>query len=68
MPGESHATAPAVVIYRPVGWMCSVVAGLVGVAVKRVWGRISPGEHEKKAQRSAVGVPRRLADVTQFRL
>ena len=47
MASESHAGAPTVV-YRPVGWLCSVVAGVIsGVLFKRVWRRITPGEHEK---------------------
>jgi len=34
--------------YRPVSWLCSVVAGVVaGVLFKRVWHRITPGDHER---------------------
>lgn len=33
-------------LYRPVGWVCSVVAGLVaGVVFKRLWRRITHGDH-----------------------
>jgi len=42
-----HATSPVHVFHR-LGWLCSVVAGVVaGVLFKRVWSRIAHGDHEK---------------------
>ena len=42
------ATRQVKVLYRPVGWLCSVVAGVVaGVLYKRVWRRIAHGDHER---------------------
>jgi len=47
-PEVSPATNPIHLSYRPVGWLCSVVAGVVaGVLFKRVWRRLTPGDHEK---------------------
>jgi hypothetical protein len=48
MATESQARVPAKVLYRPVGWVCSVVAGVVaGLVFKRLWRRITHGDHER---------------------
>jgi hypothetical protein len=48
MSSETKSRLPTKELYRPVGWACSVLAGLVaGVVFKRLWRRITHGDHEK---------------------
>ena len=48
MSSESQSGVPTKVLYRPVGWVCSVIAGVVaGVVFKRLWRRITHGDHER---------------------
>ena len=57
-----HATSPVQVFHRPVGWVCSVVAGVVaGVLFKRVWSRIAHGDHQRAP--SAVQSDYRLGEI-----
>jgi hypothetical protein len=48
MTSEPRSRVPTKALYRPVGWVCSVVAGVVaGVVFKRLWRRITHGDHDK---------------------
>ena len=48
MKPENQSRVPPKAFYRPVGWVCSVVAGVVaGVVFKRVWRRITHGDHDR---------------------
>jgi hypothetical protein len=48
MTSEPGRRVPTKALYRPVGWVCSVVAGVVaGVVFKRLWRRITHGDHDK---------------------
>jgi hypothetical protein len=60
MSSESQSRVLTKALYRPVGWVCSVVAGLLaGVVFKRLWSRITHGEHERapSALQSEYGTP-----------
>ena len=47
MRSESQTRVPTKAFYRPVGWVCSVVPGvLAGVVFKRLWRRITHGDHD----------------------
>jgi hypothetical protein len=48
MASDGQASVLVKVLYRPVGRLCGFLSGLVaGAAFKRVWRRITHGEHEK---------------------
>jgi hypothetical protein len=64
MTSDDQSPALIKAMYRPVAWVCSVVAGLLaGVVFKRLWRRITHGEHERahSALQSEYGVPEILA-------
>jgi hypothetical protein len=64
MTSESKSHFLTKELYRPVGWVCSVVAGVAaGVVFKRLWRRITHGEHERapSALQLEYGVPEILA-------
>jgi Protein of unknown function (DUF4235) len=48
MTSEGQSPVLTKALYRPVGWVCSVVPGvLAGVVFKRLWRRTTHGDHDK---------------------
>ena len=48
MTSESQSPLLTKALYRPIGWVCSVVAGLLaGVVFKQLWRRIAHGDHDR---------------------
>ncbi len=67
MTSEGHSTVLTKEFYRPIGWVCSVTAGvLAGVVFKRLWRRITHGAHERapSALQSEYGMPEILLAAT----
>lgn len=66
---EPPASRSTKLLYQPVGWVCSLVAGeIAGLAFRRVWKRVSHGDADKAPSALQLEYPMReivLAAVLQ---